>query len=130
MAVVLFDGVCNLCNASVLFVIDRDTRGRFKFAPLQSEYGARLLREHGYSRDALTSVVLIEDGRAYDRSTAALRIARHLNGFWPVLSVLAIIPKGLRDFLYESLARRRYGWFGRTDACRVPDPGLRSRFLA
>ena len=130
MAVVLFDGVCNLCNASVLFVIDRDTRGRFKFAPLQSEYGARLLREHGYSRDALTSVVLIEDGRAYDRSTAALRIARHLNGLWPALSVLAIIPKGLRDFLYESLARRRYGWFGRTDTCRVPDPGLRSRFLA
>ena len=130
MAIVLFDGVCNLCNASVLFVIDRDPRGRFAFAPLQSEYAAGLLREHEYSADALASVVLVENGRVYDRSSAALRIARHLSGFWPALSALTIVPKPVRDFLYDWLARRRYRWFGRTDACRVPTPELRTRFLA
>jgi len=130
MAIVLFDGVCNLCNESVLFVIDRDPRGRFAFAPLQSEYAASLLREHGYSADALASVVLVENGRVYDRSSAALRIARDLSGFWPALSVLTMVPKPLRDFLYDWLARRRYRWFGRTDACRVPTPELRARFLA
>jgi predicted DCC family thiol-disulfide oxidoreductase YuxK len=130
MPVILFDGVCNLCNASVLFIIDRDPRGRFAFAPLQSEYAAALLREHGWVGDALTTVLLIEDGRVYDRSSAALRIARGLSGFWPLLSLFRIVPRPVRDLAYDCLARHRYRWFGRTDACRVPTPELRSRFLA
>jgi predicted DCC family thiol-disulfide oxidoreductase YuxK len=130
MPVILSDGVCNLCNASVLFVIDRDPRGQFTFAPLQSEYAASLLRRHGYRGDALTTVLLIEDERIYDRSTAALRIARRLSGPWPLLSVFRIVPRPLRDLAYDWLARRRYRWFGRTDACRVPSPELRNRFLA
>jgi predicted DCC family thiol-disulfide oxidoreductase YuxK len=130
MAVVLFDGVCNLCNAFVLFVIDRDPRGRFAFAPLQSEYATALLRDHGYRDEAVTSVVLIEDGRAYDRSSAALRIVRHLNGLWPALSLLRLVPRRLRDWLYDMAARRRYRWFGRSETCRVPTLELRSRFLA
>jgi predicted DCC family thiol-disulfide oxidoreductase YuxK len=130
MPVILFDGVCNLCNASVLFVIDRDPRGQFAFAPLQSEHGMALLREHGYRGDALTTVLLLEDGRLYDRSTAALRIARRLSGLWPLLSAFRVVPRPIRDVVYDWLARHRYRWFGRTDACRVPTPELRSRFLA
>jgi predicted DCC family thiol-disulfide oxidoreductase YuxK len=129
MPVILFDGVCNLCNASVLFVIDRDPRGAFAFAALQSEYGMSLLRDHGYRGDALTTVLLLEDGRLYDRSTAALRIARRLSGLWPLLSGFRIVPRPLRDLVYDWLARHRYRWFGRTDTCRVPTPELRSRFL-
>jgi predicted DCC family thiol-disulfide oxidoreductase YuxK len=130
MPVILFDGVCNLCNASVLFIIDRDPRGHFAFAPLQSEYAAALLREHGRQGDALATVLLIEDGRVYDRSSAALRIARRLSGLWPLLSVFRIVPRPLRDLAYDRLARHRYRWFGRTEACRVPTPDLRNRFLA
>jgi predicted DCC family thiol-disulfide oxidoreductase YuxK len=130
MPVILFDGVCNLCNASVLFIIDRDPRGRFAFAPLQSDYAAALLREHGWQGDALTTVLLIEDGRVYDRSSAALRIARGLSGLWPLFSVFRIVPRPLRDLAYDWLARHRYRWFGRTESCRVPTPELRSRFLA
>jgi predicted DCC family thiol-disulfide oxidoreductase YuxK len=130
MPVILFDGVCNLCNASVLFVIDRDPHGKFAFAPLQGEYGMALLREHGYHGDTLTTVLLLEDGRLYDRSTAALRIARRLSGLWPLLSAFRVVPRPLRDLAYDWLARRRYQWFGRTDACRVPTPELQSRFLA
>jgi predicted DCC family thiol-disulfide oxidoreductase YuxK len=130
MPVILFDGVCNLCNASVLFVIERDPDARFAFAPLQSEFGAALLREHGYHGDPLTTVLLIEDGRIYDRSSAALRIARRLSGLWPLLWALRIVPRPLRDAAYDWLARRRYRWFGRSEACRMPTPELRSRFLA
>ena len=130
MPVILFDGVCNLCNASVLFIIDRDPRGHFAFAPLQSDYAAAQLREHGRQGDGLTTVILIEDGQVYDRSSAALRIARRLSGLWPLLSVFRIVPRPLRDLAYDWLARHRYRWFGRTEACRLPTPELRTRFLA
>jgi predicted DCC family thiol-disulfide oxidoreductase YuxK len=129
--VVLFDGVCNLCNASVLFVIDRDPGGRFVFAPLQGEEAAELLRERGYASDPdnPASILLVEGDRVFDRSTAALRIARGLSGLWPVLSVLLAVPRPLRDAAYDWAARRRYRWFGKLDACRMPTPELRSRFL-
>lgn len=129
-AVVLFDGVCNLCNAWVQFVIDRDPRGRFVFAPLQSEGAAALLRHRAYAGTPLASIVLIEDGRVYDRSTAVLRIVRRLSGLWPALSLLLAVPRPIRDVVYDWSARRRYRWFGRQDACRVPTPELQSRFLA
>ncbi|MBA2459308.1 MAG: thiol-disulfide oxidoreductase DCC family protein [Gemmatimonadales bacterium] len=128
-AVVLFDGVCNLCNAWVRFVIDRDPRGRFVFAPLQGERAAALLREQGYRGAPLASIVLVENGRVYDRSTAVLRIARRLRGLWPVLGLLLAIPRPVRDVMYDWIGRRRYRWFGRQDQCAVPTPELRSRFL-
>lgn len=130
--VVLFDGVCNLCNASVQFILDRDARGYFRFAALQSEAGAKALRAHG--REASSgepdSVVLIEDGRVYERSDAALRIARRLDGAWPALCVLLVIPRPLRDTAYKLIARNRYRWFGRAAECRLPSPALRARFLS
>lgn len=128
-SIILFDGVCNLCNASVLFVIDRDPQGRFSFAPLQGERGRELLAGHGRPADRLDTIMLLEDGRLYERSGAALRIARRLSGLWPLLTVFLVVPAPLRDAVYSFIARRRYRWFGRTDQCRIPTPDLRDRFL-
>ncbi len=127
--IVLFDGVCNLCNASVLFVIDRDAKRRFKFAPLQSEEGRRLLALHAFREADLSSVVLIKGERIYTRSTAALHIARELNSAWFLLYAFIIIPQKLRDAIYNFIAAHRYRWFGKEDSCRVPTPELRQRFL-
>lgn len=125
----LFDGVCNLCSGSVQFILKRDRQGRFRFASLQSEVGRRLMTEHGLDPDALSSVVLIEDGRAYQESTAALRIARHLPGAWKLLRAFLVIPRPLRDAAYRLIARNRYRWFGKTESCWLPTPELRARFL-
>lgn len=129
--VVLFDGVCNLCNASVDFVIERDPQARFRFASLQSEAARRLLGPLGYDLGTgdPDSIVLVEDGRVYDRSSAALRIARRLGGFWRLLYVFMAVPRPLRDLVYRWIARNRYRWFGRTEACRMPTPELKRRFL-
>jgi predicted DCC family thiol-disulfide oxidoreductase YuxK len=127
----LFDGVCNLCNGFVTFVIDRDPAAVFRFASLQSEAGRAALRAHGRtvpSGDPET-ILLIEDGRVYERSTAALRVARRLRGSCKLLYALRIVPRALRDAVYGWVARHRYGWFGRRDSCRVPTPALRARFL-
>ena len=126
--IILFDGVCNLCNASVRFIVDRDPRGIFRYASLQSETGQRLLAEHGQADD-LSTLILIEDGKAYSQSSAALRIVRRLSGLWPALSALLVVPRPLRDLVYKGVAKRRYKWFGRTDECRIPTPGERERFL-
>lgn len=128
-ATVLFDGVCNLCNGTVLFLIDKDGAGYFKFAALQSDEGRRLLARHSYDDADLSSMVLIEDGQLFTRSTAALRIMRRLPLPWRLLSGLMIVPRPLRDVGYNFIARRRYRWFGKEDACRVPTPELRQRFL-
>ena len=127
--IVLFDGVCNLCSGSVQFILKRDPEGRFRFASLQSEAGRSLMVEHGLDPDALSSVVVIEDGRAYQESSAALRIARHLPGAWKLLRVFAVIPRPIRDAVYRLIARNRYRWFGKTEACWLPTPELRTRFL-
>lgn len=129
-ALVLFDGVCNLCSASVNFIIDHDPGAYFRFASLQSEAGQERLREHRLPEAAMNSVVLLEQGRAYTRSTAALRIARHLSGGWALLYALIVVPRPLRDGGYAFIARNRYRWFGRTETCRLPTPELRSRFLS
>lgn len=126
-AIVLFDGVCNFCDHAVMFIVDRDRHGHFAFAPLQSPFAARLLASHGMS--GLSTMVVVEGERVYTRSAAALRIARRLDGLWPLLSVLWLVPKPLRDAAYSHFAANRYKWFGRLDACRVPTPELRSRFL-
>ena len=127
-ALVLFDGVCNLCNGAVNFIIDHDPDGYFRFAPLQSEI-ARSYLDDDLSPADLSTLVLIEDNRTYVRSTAALRIARHLSGPWSLLSAALLLPRPLRDAVYRWVAQNRYHWFGRRDQCRVPTPGLQDRFL-
>jgi predicted DCC family thiol-disulfide oxidoreductase YuxK len=125
--VVLFDGVCNFCDQAVLFLVDRDRSGHFAFAALQSPTARRLLAPHGLTD--LSTIVLVEGDKVYTRSSAALRIARHMDGLWPLLSVLWLIPKPLRDAAYSYFAANRYRWFGKLEACRVPTPELRARFL-
>lgn len=139
-AVVLFDGVCNFCDASVNFIIEHDREGYFKFAPLQSEAGRTLASEHGPSSEIaaaepkddlipIDSVILIEDGKAYTHSTAALRIVRQLGGPWSWLYVFIIVPAPIRDFFYRLFAKYRYRVFGRKDQCMLPSPEVRARFL-
>lgn len=127
-AIVLFDGVCNVCNSAVNFIIDRDKRGRFRFASLQSEAGRRLCKLHGIPLE-LDSIALVQDGQAYVESAAVLRIARDLDGAWPVLFSLVVLPKPLRDRAYRYFAAHRYRWFGKTDVCRIPTADILSRFL-
>jgi predicted DCC family thiol-disulfide oxidoreductase YuxK len=129
-AVVLFDGVCNLCNGSVQFVIERDPSARFHFAALASEAAQRVLGECGVNVSLPDSIVLIEQGRLYTRSAAALRIARRLTFPWPLLFVLIVVPRPLRDLVYDLVARKRYRWFGKRDSCMVPTPELRARFIS
>lgn len=126
--IVLFDGVCNLCNAAVNFIIDHDPEAVFRFAPLQSETGRRWTQRCGLEDE--DTVILVEGGRCYARSTAALRIARRLSGAWPLLAVFLAVPVPIRDAVYRFISRHRFEWFGKRDACRLPTPELRSRFLA
>jgi predicted DCC family thiol-disulfide oxidoreductase YuxK len=129
-AVVLFDGVCNLCNGAVNFIIDRDPSARFRFAALQSTQAAALLAPLGRVPEVEPqSFILVEDGRVYERSTAALRIARKLPGAWKLLYAFVVVPRPLRDVVYRFVARNRYRWFGKAEACRMPTPELRARFL-
>jgi predicted DCC family thiol-disulfide oxidoreductase YuxK len=128
--IVLFDGVCNLCNRTVNFVIDRDPRGRFRFAALQSDAARKLLHAHGRTlANPPSSILLLENGRWYEESAAALRIARGLRGLWKLAFAAIAVPRPLRDALYRFIARRRYRWFGTAEQCRVPTPELRERFL-
>jgi predicted DCC family thiol-disulfide oxidoreductase YuxK len=128
--VVLFDGVCNLCNGVVRFVIERDRAARFRFAPLQSDLGRTLRQRHGLDPDAVDTFVLIDADGAAIRSTAVLRILRGLGAPWRWLYPLHVLPLPLRDALYGLVARNRYRWFGRRETCPVPTPEQRSRFLA
>lgn len=126
---VLFDGVCHLCAWAVQFISDRDPKGAFRFAPLQSDLGQRVLKEHGIDTSNMDSFVLVENGVAYIKSTAALRVARKLSGAWPLCYAAIILPRLLRDPIYQFIARNRYRWFGKADACMMPSPELRARFL-
>ncbi|RED93185.1 putative DCC family thiol-disulfide oxidoreductase YuxK [Marinoscillum furvescens DSM 4134] len=129
-AVILFDGVCNLCNSSVDFVIRRDKQKRFQFASLQSPEAEQLLKEAGSPQPTeLESVVLVKEDRVYNRSDAALEIARNLSGLWPLLYVFKLIPRALRDAVYRYIAKKRYRWFGKRDTCRLPDESEKERFL-
>jgi predicted DCC family thiol-disulfide oxidoreductase YuxK len=130
-ATILFDGVCNLCNGFVQFVIQRDKAGYFRFASLQSAAGQALLAEHGIRLGAVgpETVVLVEQNRTYTHSTAVLRIARRMGGGWPLLYVFSAVPRFVRDAAYRFVARHRYQWFGQRDACMLPTPALRQRFL-
>ena len=131
-AIILFDGHCNLCSGSVRFIIKRDPHARFRFASLQSDAAQRACADLGEtalpSTDP-TSIILIDRGRARLHSDAALAIAARLRFPWPLLTVLRIIPRPLRDWAYRTIARNRYRWFGRTETCLVPTNDLLSRFL-
>ncbi len=127
--VVLFDGVCNLCNGAVNFIIDRDAHQQFRFASLQSEVGEELLAQYELPGAYTESLVLIENQKLYTKSTAALKIVRRLDGFWPLCYVFIILPPVFRDYLYTIVAKNRYRWFGKSEACRYPTEAERARFL-
>lgn len=125
--IVLFDGVCNFCNSSVQFIINRDPTGKFRFASQQSEVGETLMARHGIAGN--DSIVYIENGKAFTKSSAALRIAKQLSGIWPACSAFTIIPPPIRDAVYDLIAKNRYRWFGKRDSCMIPPPSIRKRFL-
>ncbi|MBK7477991.1 MAG: thiol-disulfide oxidoreductase DCC family protein [Haliscomenobacter sp.] len=127
--ILLFDGVCNLCNGTVQFILRVDRKQVFRFASLQSEIGQQLLRTAAYDGPPLDSVVLIKDQKAFIHSEAVLEIARLLGGGWALLYGFSVIPKGWRDRLYSWIAQNRYRWFGKKEQCMIPSPKLRARFL-
>lgn len=127
--VVLFDGICNLCNGAVQFLLRRDRQRRFRFAALQSATGRRLLQQHGLAADGLATIVVLEEGHLRLRSDAALLLARRLPWPWPLWTVFLVCPRPLRDALYDFVARNRYRWFGRRESCLLPTPETADRFL-
>jgi len=128
-ALLLFDGVCNLCNGAVNLVIEADPDAYFRLGTLQSDAARPYLRAFGRDPEAMSTVVLIENGRLYTRSTAVLRVLRRLEAPWSLLWAFIILPRPVRDWLYDRVAAGRYDWFGQRDECRVPTPDLRARFL-
>jgi predicted DCC family thiol-disulfide oxidoreductase YuxK len=126
--IILFDGVCNFCDSSVQFIIKRDPKGYYKFAPLQGETGRKLLKEFNL-KENLDSIVYIENDRYYKKSAAALKICMNLEGAWRLFVLLKILPTPIRDFFYDIIAKNRYKWFGKKDSCMIPSPEIRSRFL-
>jgi predicted DCC family thiol-disulfide oxidoreductase YuxK len=126
--ILLFDGVCNLCNGFVRFVVQFDAAGTFLFAPLQSDVGQVLSERHGLQTEDFDSVVLVEDGEVYTKSRAVFRVCRDLDGPWPLLSAFAVVPTRVTDRVYDLVADNRYRVFGKKDACPVPDPEIRDRF--
>jgi len=132
VAIVLFDGVCNLCASSVRFIVERDPNGHFQFASLQSDFARSLLGKHGVAvpEGDPESIVLVEGDHVYDHSTAALRIARKLSGPVKLLSIFRfLVPRFVRDAVYRFIAHNRYRWFGKSDICMMPTPALKARFL-
>ncbi|HLV61910.1 thiol-disulfide oxidoreductase DCC family protein [Galbibacter sp.] len=129
--IVLFDGICNLCTGTVTFIIKRDGKDKFRFASLQSEVGKQLMEERHIDPSSNNSIIVIEPQVAYYvKSTAAIEIAKELGGLWPVLQVFSyLLPEGIRDSIYEFIAKNRYKWFGKKDSCMIPTPALKSKFL-
>jgi predicted DCC family thiol-disulfide oxidoreductase YuxK len=127
--VVLFDGVCNLCNAWVRFVVRHDATGIFRFAAQQSPIGQTMIREHVIGSPQLSSVILVAGDSVYTESTAVLEICARLGSPWSSLGILRIIPRRLRDACYRFVVRHRYQWFGRTDTCQIPSAEARARFI-
>lgn len=127
--VILFDGVCNLCTASVTFVIQRDAKNSFRFASLQSSFGQQILSQQGIDPRHFDTILLIKDEKVFTRSDAALEIARDLSGLWPILYIFKVIPSVIRNIVYNWIARNRYRWFGKNDSCMIPTPELKARFI-
>ena len=127
--VILFDGVCNLCNASVQYVIKHDKKKLFRFVSLQSSFGESVLKQYDLPVNTFNSFILLSDNKIYTRSTAALLVAKKLSGLIKLFYGFIIIPKFIRDFVYDVIAKNRYKWFGKKEACWVPTPELKSLFL-
>ena len=127
--IILFDGVCNFCNYWVTFAIKRDRKNKLKFTPLQGETAKQLLPQFHINPSSLSSVIFIDNGKAYTQSSAAIQICKHLDGGWKLFYALIIIPKFMRDGLYNIMARNRYKWFGKKESCMIPTPELKERFL-
>jgi len=127
--VILFDGVCNLCNGAVLFIIKRDKKVKFSFASLQSTFGQNQLKKYGLSSEELSTIVLLKEGRIFTKSSAALEIAKELDGLWPAFYFFEIVPNFIRNFFYDFVAQNRYRWFGKREACMIPTPELKARFV-
>ena len=127
--IILFDGVCNFCNYWVTFAIKRDRKNKLKFTPLQGETAKKLLPQFHINPSSLSSVIFIDNGKAYTQSSAAIQICKHLDGGWKLFYALIIIPKFMRDGLYNIIARNRYKWFGKKESCMIPTPELKERFL-
>lgn len=128
-AVILFDGVCNLCNSSVQFILKRDKSGRFLFGSLQSQSGQDLLVKHGLPVDDYASFIYIKGDRIYTKSSGALHVLKDLGGFWRLFYVFILIPRPIRDYIYSLIANNRYGLFGKRNACMMPNDEIKSRFL-
>lgn len=127
--ILLFDGVCNLCNGVIQFLIKRDPDGRFRYAPLQSDVATELLRDCGLPTDRIETFVMIHDGECLTKSTAAIRIATELGGIYRLAGPLKYIPRPIRDGVYDLVAATRYDIFGRKEECMVPTPDIEDRFL-
>lgn len=128
-SIILFDGVCNLCNASIDFILKRDKKNLFLVGALQEEAGKILLQKFNSKTDYLDSLVLVEGGKIFFRSTAALKIAKNLSGLWPIFYPLIILPAWLRDPVYDWIGKNRYSWFGKKSTCRLPTPEEKEKFL-
>ena len=126
---ILFDGVCNLCNDAVKFIIKHDKKDVFRFTALQSAVGMVMVTEHGIDTTQIDSIILIADNKSFTKSTAALKIARHLSGGYPLLYGFMIVPNFIRNWVYDIIAKNRYKWFGKKDACMIPTPELKKKFL-
>ena len=126
--IILFDGDCNFCDSSVQFIMKRDRRATFKFTSLQSEQGQKLLRKYNVPND-IDSFVIIEHPKCYLKSTAALRVCKQLDGAWKLLSIFLVVPRPIRDFVYDIIAKNRYKWFGTKQSCMIPTAEQRKRFL-
>ncbi|MEE2802003.1 MULTISPECIES: thiol-disulfide oxidoreductase DCC family protein [Nonlabens] len=127
--IILFDGVCNLCNGAVVFIIKRDKKDVFRFAALQSEIGEKLLRKHQIDPEKTDSIILVDDNNAFAKAGAALRIAQQLSGLWPALAILRIVPRFISNAVYDWIASNRYQWFGKKESCMIPTPELKAKFL-
>ena len=127
--VIVFDGVCNFCNATVDFVMRHDPQGKFKFGTLQSEPAQKILSRWGLHTEDFETFLLLEEGRVFTKSTAALKIAKHLTSPWFLLVMFRIVPRTIRDGIYDFICRRRYRWMGKRDTCRVPSSAERERFV-
>lgn len=126
---ILFDGVCNFCNGAVNFVIKRNSQSNILFAPMQSASGQKILNQYNHPPGDLQSFIFIENNKLYKRSTAALRVCRHLRGLWPLMYAFIIVPVFIRDGIYNWIAANRYKWFGKKEVCMIPSADIRQRFL-
>lgn len=127
--IILFDGVCNLCNASVQFIIKRDSKEYFLFSSLQSDAAQAILLQYKLENLDFNTIILLEDGIIYDKSTAILKIMRKLSGFYKLGYLFIVVPKFIRDFVYKIISKNRYKWFGKRDSCMIPTEELKLRFI-